>query len=54
MIMVIVKRRQELKAIKASKPWTYICGRRKTGKTFFVKNFLDYDEYFFVRKFRGN
>lgn len=30
-----------------------IFGRRKTGKTFLVENFLDYDEYFFVKMDRS-
>ncbi len=45
----IIKRR-EVKDVKKLGPWVWIVGRRKTGKTFFVKNFLNYDEYFFVRK----
>jgi len=48
--MVILSRKAEMERVKASEPWIYICGRRKTGKTFFVKNFLKWDEYFFVRK----
>jgi len=50
MFMVILSRKAEMKRIEAGGPWIYICGRRKTGKTFFVKNFLKWDEYFFVRK----
>jgi len=48
--MVILSRKAEMERIEAGGPWIYICGRRKTGKTFFVKNFLKWDEYFFVRK----
>jgi hypothetical protein len=48
--MVIVKRRYEIEKVKSAMPWVCICGRRKTGKTFFVKNFLKFDEYFFVRR----
>lgn len=50
MFMVILKRDFELGRVKKAGPWIYICGRRKSGKTFFVKNFLQWDEYFFVRK----
>ena len=50
MFMIIVKRKYEIEKVKKAMPWVYICGRRKTGKTFFVKNFLEFDEYFFVRK----
>ncbi|WP_457754501.1 ATPase [Thermococcus sp.] len=30
--------------------WKMLYGRRKTGKTFLVERFLDYDEFFFVNK----
>jgi len=50
MFMNIVRRRYEIERVKNAMPWVYICGRRKTGKTFFVKNFLEFDEYFFVRR----
>ena len=53
MFMVILKRNIELERVKSAAPWVYICGRRKTGKTFFVRNFLEFEEYFFVRKDRG-
>ncbi len=48
--MVIIRRKTDLEKIKNLGDWVWICGRRKTGKTFFVKNFLDYDEYFFVNR----
>ncbi|MEK6857003.1 MAG: AAA family ATPase [Nanoarchaeota archaeon] len=41
--------RTELEEIERLKSWIFIFGRRKTGKTFFVKKFLKYDDYFFVR-----
>ncbi len=53
MFMVILKRNMELERVKSAAPWVYICGRRKTGKTFFVKNFVEWGEYFFVRKDGG-
>ncbi len=50
MFMVIIKRNKELQQFRSIKGWVWICGRRKTGKTFFVKNFTKYDEYFFVNR----
>lgn len=50
MFMVILSRDTELEEIKSLGNWVYICGRRKTGKTFFVKNFTDYDMYFFINR----
>ncbi len=50
MFMVILSRDAELKEIKRLGSWVYICGRRKTGKTFFVRNFTDYDIYFFINR----
>ncbi len=52
MSMVILKREAELEEIKRLGRWIYICGRRKTGKTFFVKNFTEYDMYFFINRDR--
>ena len=43
MFMVILSRKVEMERVEACEPWIYICGRRKTGKTFFVKNFLKWD-----------
>ena len=48
--MVILNRNADLEKIKKLGKWIYIVGRRKTGKTYFVKNFLDYDEYYFVNR----
>lgn len=44
--------RKEVDEIKKIKKWLLVYGRRKTGKTFLVENFLDYDEYFFVKRDR--
>jgi hypothetical protein len=46
----IIERPSDLEAFRKSGPWVLVCGRRKTGKTFFVKQFLDWDEYFFVKR----
>ncbi len=47
--MRIIPRRIELDNLKRP-GWKMVYGRRKTGKTFLVKNFLDYDNYFFVNR----
>lgn len=49
LIMIIV-RPNEIKAITESKKWMLVYGRRKTGKSFLVENFAKYDDYFFVKK----
>ena len=49
--MMIIDR-SEVSEIKKIKKWLLIHGRRKTGKTFLVENFLNYDEYFFVKRDR--
>jgi len=48
-MMRVINRPFELDACK-NKDRILIYGRRKTGKTFFVKNFLKTDEYYFVTK----
>lgn len=48
--MRIIPRRIILNIIDKSGPWIMIYGRRKTGKTFLVKNFVQYDKYFFVNR----
>lgn len=53
LITVIVKRPNETRAIAAPKKWVLVYGRRKTGKTFIVENFVHYDEYFFVKRDRS-
>ncbi len=45
--------RSEAGGIGEIKKWTFIFGRRKTGKTFLVRNFIRHDEYFFVKKDKG-
>jgi hypothetical protein len=51
--MMIIERPIETKRIGEIKKWTLIFGRRKTGKTFLVNNFIKFDEYFFVKKDRS-
>lgn len=45
--------RTETDDIKRIKKWLLVYGRRKTGKTFLVKKFLNYNNYFFVKKDRN-
>ncbi len=49
--MVIISRR-ESKTIEEIHKWIFLYGRRKTGKTFLIKNFVKFDEYFFVKRDR--
>jgi len=42
--------RDEADEIKKMKGWLLIYGRRKVGKTFLIKNFLDYDVFFRVNR----
>lgn len=50
---MIIERPDEVQKIKETKKWILIYGRRKTGKTFLVNHFIDYDEYFFVKNNKG-
>jgi len=52
-ILMMIIERFEVNNIKKIKKWLLIFGRRKTGKTFLVENFLKYDEYFFVKRDRS-
>ncbi|MDP7080665.1 MAG: AAA family ATPase [Candidatus Undinarchaeales archaeon] len=49
--MIIV--RGEAEEIKKIHKWLLVYGRRKTGKTFLLRNLTDYDEYYFVKRDRG-
>jgi len=51
--MMIIERSNELGKIKEINKWILIYGRRKTGKTFLIKNFVKYDEYFFIKTNRN-
>ena len=51
-ILMMIIERIEVDEIKKIKKWLLIYGRRKTGKTFLVENFLKFDEYFFVKRDR--
>jgi len=48
-LIMIIERPDETGSINELKKWVLVYGRRKTGKTFLVTNFVKYDEYFFVK-----
>src|SRR3989338_8184024 len=50
---MIIERPNEIEKINKINKWLLIYGRRKTGKTFLVNNFIKYNEYFFVKTDRG-
>lgn len=50
---MIIQRPAEIKRLQETNKWILLYGRRKTGKTFLVKNFVKYSEYFFVKKDRN-
>ncbi len=50
MIQNIIERQAEVERFRSAGGWIFVYGRRKTGKTFYVKNFEKWDEYFFVTR----
>ncbi|MEA3559322.1 MAG: AAA family ATPase [Candidatus Thermoplasmatota archaeon] len=42
--------RKEINDIQSTQGWLLIYGRRKTGKTFLLRNFIDHDRYYLVRR----
>ncbi len=52
-ILIMIIKRWEANYLRKLKKWILIYGRRKTGKSFLVGNFLNYDEYFFVKRDRN-
>lgn len=46
----MVVNRSEVEEINSIGGWLLIFGRRKVGKTYLIKNFLNYDLYFFIRR----
>ncbi len=50
--MHIIIKRREVEEVSSLLPWVWIVGRRKTGKSFMIKNFFNYDSYFFVTEDR--
>lgn len=54
-ILTMIIERKETERINEllrTKKWVLVYGRRKTGKTFLVRNFIPHDEYFFAKKDR--
>jgi len=47
---MIIERRRELEEFRNLGDWVAIIGRRKTGKSFFVKKWVDFENYYFVTK----
>ncbi|MCU0800076.1 MAG: AAA family ATPase [Candidatus Thermoplasmatota archaeon] len=43
-------KRQEANEIERSRGWALVYGRRKVGKTYLLKNFTKWDNYYLVRK----
>jgi hypothetical protein len=50
---MIIERFEEIRKLNETRKWVLVYGRRKTGKTFLVENFVDYGEYFFIKRDRG-
>jgi len=50
---MIIERPNEIDKINKINKWILVYGRRKTGKTFLINNFIKYNEYFFVKTDRG-
>lgn len=47
---MLVKRGIVDRKIKNAGNWIFVYGRRKTGKTYYIRNFTKWDEYFFVTR----
>ncbi len=44
--------RKEKEVLESKKSWIFVYGRRKTGKSFLVKNWGKWDEYFYIKRDR--
>ncbi len=49
---MIIPRSAEMEILNGIKKWLLVYGRRKTGKSFLIENFIQYDDYFFVKRDR--
>jgi len=47
---IIIPRPSDLAKLESLGPWKMVYGRRKTGKSFLIKNFTRYDKFFFVNR----
>ena len=52
-ILTMIIERKEVEYLNKTKAWSLVFGRRKTGKTFLIENFVKFDDYFFVKKDRS-
>jgi Holliday junction resolvase-like predicted endonuclease len=52
LIMVSITRFSDLERFRNTGRWVLVYGRRKVGKSYFVRNFVEYDRYFFVGRSR--
>ncbi len=52
LIMISIIRYKEIEKWNALSGWIFVYGRRKTGKSFFVKNFVKWDRYFLIGRGR--
>ncbi|MFW5898654.1 MAG: AAA family ATPase [Candidatus Saliniplasma sp.] len=50
---MIIQRPELTRRIKELDKWLMVFGRRKTGKTFLLREFIPHDEYFFVKRNRS-
>ncbi|MBS3782247.1 MAG: ATP-binding protein [Candidatus Thermoplasmatota archaeon] len=50
---MIIQRPELTRRIKELDKWIMVFGRRKTGKTFLLREFIPHDEYFFVKRDRS-
>lgn len=52
-LTMIIPRPRETGLVTSSGKWTLVFGRRKTGKTYLVRNFVAHEEYYFVKRDGG-
>jgi len=52
LIMVSIIRFSDIDRWRLTGRWILVYGRRKTGKTYFIRNHVKYDKYFFVSRSR--
>jgi predicted AAA+ superfamily ATPase len=53
MVTVTPVTRKEVQTVRRAKGWVLLHGRRKTGKTFLVRNFIPHDLYILVKRGGG-
>jgi len=46
--MVSIIRNSDIERFRNTGRWVLVYGRRKVGKSYFIKNFINYDKYYFV------